>query len=124
MYNVGAVVVLSDSQQAVRTARLEYCGSHDRYWTLTQRIKNLKEWLRKRVEYVSILWIPGHTGHIMNETADALSKAASTDCATKRVVVKNHLKPYSVIKSFIRRRIDFSQDLWWLLWFAIISTLV
>lgn len=107
------VVVLSDSQQAVRAARSDDSGQNDNYWTLLQTISTRKKQLRQFGVRVMIDWIPGHAGIFLNDLADQKAKSAAQVSRTTLNSDPSTNKPVLVAKSFIKRRLGETWQGWW-----------
>ena len=78
---VSDIVVFSDCQSAVHTARQPLSFDPElrsEYWTTRNSIANTKSRLRMAGVSVTIEWIPGHTTLPQNEEADRLAKLAAT----------------------------------------------
>ena len=103
---VSHIFLFSDCQQAVLAARREDPGEDCSYWTIVRRIAALKRVLRQTPMRVVIDWIPGHVGISGNESADVMAKGAADISRSSGQAVRFLRKPFKLVKSFIKRRMD------------------
>lgn len=102
-----AIVILSDCQSAVLTARqpLNYQPeTNTDYWTTRHSIYELKRNLRQSNISVIIDWIPGHTNLPENDEADRLSKIAANRSTTQNVPELDAPTPLSATHYHINMR--------------------
>jgi ribonuclease HI len=103
-YRSPLIVVLSDCQQAVVTAKGGYFIATKSYWAAQKHFDLLKGKLRDRRWRLVLDWIPGHTGLWGNERADAVAKEAAVRSAMAMRPARRgeFLIPYNMIKYRIR----------------------
>jgi ribonuclease HI len=78
-----SIVILSDCQSAVHTARQPTSSRKSDYWTSRHTIRELKSHLRQQGVRVRFDWIPGHISFPQNDAVDLSSKLAMAKSRTE-----------------------------------------
>jgi ribonuclease HI len=105
--------IVSDSQTYVNMARAGKAGKDGNYWHSIKRIESMKRTLRSRGKRWVCWWSPGHVGNRLNDIVDNAAKQGATLSRTTMAPLAEMKKPYQLVKSFIRRRLNARYQQWW-----------
>ncbi len=105
--------IFSDSQTFVNLSRAGNAGRKGIYWKSLKRIETLKRLIRRNGKRWTCWWTPGHIGNKLNDMVDEAAKIGAQQSRNSLVPFSQMLKPYVLVKSFLRKRLNRRYQIWW-----------
>jgi len=105
--------IFSDSQTFVNLSRAGNAGKMGIYWKSLKRIETLKRLIRRKGKRWTCWWTPGHIGNTLNDMVDEAAKIGAQHSRNSLLPFPQMLKPYVLVKSFLRKRLNRRYQIWW-----------